>query len=111
VLVRVDPATGALATTGCPGALVEAFISGTQPVDVCRLHGGLLASSTQVNGWDTPGDAATVASSEQETAAGGAGHQPARRRTVQAAAKKQEPASQPAPPKKGFFRRILDMFK
>jgi penicillin-binding protein 1B len=111
VLVRVDPATATLAATGCPGAMVEAFLAGTQPVEVCRVHGGTLASSTQVSGWETAGEAATAALSSQEKEAGGVGAQPPRRRAVQAASKQAEPPPPPAPPRKSLFRRLLDVFK
>ncbi|MBI4892977.1 MAG: PBP1A family penicillin-binding protein [Acidobacteria bacterium] len=49
-IVDIDPATGMLATSTCPGARPEVFIAGTQPVDLCRVHGG--AGRTQVAGWD-----------------------------------------------------------
>lgn len=111
VMVQVDPATGMLAAPGCPGAQVQAFIAGTQPVEICRLHGASLAGTTQVTSWDTPAEETRkVASAPGESAA------PAERRRVsrksartpeaQSPAQKQEPA-----PKKGLFRRILDMFK
>jgi penicillin-binding protein 1B len=110
VLVRVDPATGALATSGCPGALVEAFLAGTQPVEVCRVHGGTLASATQVSGWETDGEAPSEArSATAGTEARPAAAPPGRRRVAQAAAK---PAETPPPaPRKSVFRRLLDMFK
>ncbi|MBC8165733.1 MAG: PBP1A family penicillin-binding protein [Bryobacteraceae bacterium] len=50
VSVDIDPATGQLATAGCPAARSEVFIAGTQPIELCRLHGGM---GTQVAGWET----------------------------------------------------------
>jgi penicillin-binding protein 1B len=50
VSVDVDPGTGQLATAGCSHARPEVFISGTQPVELCHLHGG---GGTQVAGWET----------------------------------------------------------
>lgn len=50
VSVDIDPLSGQLATAGCPGARAEVFISGSQPVELCHLHGG---GGTQVAGWDT----------------------------------------------------------
>jgi penicillin-binding protein 1B len=111
VMVQVDPATGALAAPGCPGAQLQAFIAGTQPVEICRMHGASLAGTTQVTSWDAPAE-------ETKKAASAAGEPaapteprrvsrtPARTPAAQPAAKKQEPA-----PKKGLFRRILDVFK
>jgi hypothetical protein len=107
----VDPATGALATSGCPGAQLDAFIAGTQPVEGCRLHGGSLASATQVTGWDTGSEEpAATASGGTQRAAGGAPvrHQPAAAKSVGPTAAAQAPAP---PEKKGWFRRILDVFK
>ena len=57
VTVEIDPATGLLATASCPNPKNEVFIAGTQPVDVCKLHGGGAAS--QVATWD-PAPAPTV---------------------------------------------------
>ena len=50
VSVDIDPPSGQLATGACPTARAEYFVSGTQPVEMCRLHGG---SGTQVAGWET----------------------------------------------------------
>ena len=50
VSVDIDPASGQLATVGCPSARAEVFVSGTQPVELCRLHGGGI---THVAGWET----------------------------------------------------------
>lgn len=37
---KVDPQTGQLATSGCPEAVEEVFIEGTEPTDYCAIHGG-----------------------------------------------------------------------
>jgi len=104
VVARVDPATGALATSGCPGAQSQAFVAGTQPIEVCRLHGGTLASGTQVTGWDTAAEAPT-------TVALNAGA-PKKARPPGAAQQDQKKAeAAPPAPKRSFFGRILDMFK
>ena len=110
VMVNVYPATAALAAPGCPGAQVQAFIAGTQPTEICRLHGATLAGTTQVTSWDTPAEEAKKAASEPGESAAPA--EP--RRVSRAPARKPEPApaqkQQPAA-KKGLFQRILDMFK
>jgi len=40
VAVSIDPATGFLATEGCPERRDEFYILGTEPVDYCPKHGG-----------------------------------------------------------------------
>ncbi len=111
VMVRVDPASGALATTGCPGAQLEAFVAGTQPIEVCRLHGGSLASATQVTGWDTGSEQpATVAVNARRPESEG---RPVRnlRPAAPAGGPKAAAESVPPPRKKSLLRRILDVFK
>ena len=49
--VEIDPASGQLATAACPKTRTEVFISGTQPVESCRLHGG--ATGTRVASWES----------------------------------------------------------
>ena len=110
-MVQVDPATGSLAAPSCPGAQVQAFLAGTQPVEICRLHGGGLAGTTQVTGWETPA----------ENQRGGRRRRPSPRRLARGAEGPSRPASATAqsraakasPPaeKKGLFRRLLDVFK
>jgi penicillin-binding protein 1B len=111
VMVQVDPATGMLAAPGCPGPQLQAFIAGTQPVEICRLHGASLAGTTQVTSWDTPaGESKQLSSAPGEPAQPAeprrVGRRPAQKAAAQPPAPKQEPA-----PKKGIFGRILDMFK
>jgi membrane carboxypeptidase/penicillin-binding protein len=36
--VDIDPDTGKLAAPGCPKVFREAFLAGTEPVQVCELH-------------------------------------------------------------------------
>ncbi len=102
VSVEVDPASGRLAAAGCGPPRAELFIAGSQPNELCR--GG----TTQVAGWDTP---------VEETAAPGAEPRKARAgRSQEVASVRVPPAAPPAveektKPKKGFFSRILDVFK
>jgi len=35
---EVDPASGELATAGCPESRHEPFLAGTEPTEPCRLH-------------------------------------------------------------------------
>jgi penicillin-binding protein 1B len=37
----IDPQTGLVATTSCPQAVQEYFVSGSEPTQYCDLHGGL----------------------------------------------------------------------
>jgi membrane carboxypeptidase/penicillin-binding protein len=36
--LEIDRDTGKLATFACPRIFREAFIAGTEPVDICHLH-------------------------------------------------------------------------
>jgi hypothetical protein len=48
--------TGQLAAGNCPNPRAEVFLAGTQPVDVCRVHGGG-SHRTEIASWDAPGGA------------------------------------------------------
>jgi penicillin-binding protein 1B len=112
VAVEIDPTTGALAAAGCPTTRVEIFIAGTQPVEVCRLHG---SGATRVAGWETPsvppsGGQASSPSNEAEE----------KTRTVVVAKRPKRAAEapppesppQPKPPeKRGFFDRLRSIFR
>jgi len=37
---KVDPASGLKARSGCPQALEERFLAGTEPTESCPLHAG-----------------------------------------------------------------------
>ncbi|MBI5085068.1 MAG: PBP1A family penicillin-binding protein [Acidobacteria bacterium] len=108
--VDIDPLSGQLATSACPNARPEVFLAGTQPVDLCRLHGGGGSSRTQVAGWDSP----EAAAAGSQPAAQGTGQavrppRPERARSTPIPA----PAS-PAPPKeqkKGFWDRVRGIFR
>ncbi len=57
VSVQIDPESGMLATPNCPKTISEVYISGTQPVTSCPLHGGG-QTVTHVAGWEVPGNPA-----------------------------------------------------
>jgi penicillin-binding protein 1B len=42
---NIDPQTGQLATASCPQTVQEYFVAGSEPTEICELHGGHLASS------------------------------------------------------------------
>ncbi len=54
VSIEIDPESGMPATPQCPKKINEVFISGTEPVGSCPLHGGNSLDNTNVSGWDTP---------------------------------------------------------
>jgi len=44
-MVRVDPSSGGLATPSCPRVVALPFLDGTEPTQVCPLHGGSFAGA------------------------------------------------------------------
>lgn len=116
VSVDIDPVSGQLATAACPSARSEVFISGSQPVELCRLHGGGL---THVAGWETtpaPSAQPSAAIAPPSVAPAPGAQQPGEYRTAQSAvpsvpaADAQAPAVD-KPKRKGLFGRIKDIFK
>jgi penicillin-binding protein 1B len=111
VMVEVDRATGSLAAPACPGAQMQAFVAGTQPVEICRLHGGSLAGTTRVTSWETAAESPDKSTSEDTLAAA----PPTARKAARTAAPAGSQAAASTPPqpaeKKGWLRRILDVFK
>jgi penicillin-binding protein 1B len=103
VSVQIDPASGQLATAACPKVRTEYFIEGTQPVEMCQLHGG---GGTQVASWETEQPA--------QRAERPAVNQP-RERTAQNApppGSEQAPPRPPEPPKrKSLLDRLRSIFK
>ena len=109
VSVSLDPATGQLSTEGCPTKITEVFITGSQPLETCALHGGTRAVA-QVTGWDTPDP-------QQPKVVDDAAEKHSRRLVKvkppsETAEKVPQQETQPKPePKKGFFGRIKDWIK
>ncbi len=112
VSAEIDPESGQLATTSCPQVRTEVFIAGTQPVELCRLHGG---GGTQVASWETnepeKQQGAPVAASQ----ANGRSTPPLAARPVRSVPI--EPTQVPAKPeppkqkKRGFFDRLKSIFR
>ena len=102
VSVEIDPLSGQLATGACPSSRAEVFITGSQPIETCRLHGSGSRSGTQVAGWDNlPPDPEKAQQGDEEP-----------RRRGRARAQQEEPsADMPPAEKKGLFGRIKDIFK
>jgi len=108
VSVQIDPESGQLATAACPKVRTEYFVEGTQPVEMCHLHGG---GGTRVAGWQTtkPADATEPAAGPPVVAALPPQH---------AAPQNTPPAPDSASPKpaeprkhKSFFERLRGIFK
>ncbi len=107
VSVPIDPLSGQIATAACPKVRTEYFVEGTQPVEVCRLHGG---GATQVASWETnPGAART-----NDQASGAQVAPAARERTIPISPNASpDPATRPDDPpkkKKGFFDKLRGIF-
>ncbi len=106
VTADVDSETGQLATPNCPKVHSEVFIAGTQPVELCHLHGG---GKTQIAGWEP-----TAAPAQDKTpvvAANGDARTPASGARSIPVTPVPAPAQQPQKPeKKGFFGRLKDFF-
>jgi penicillin-binding protein 1B len=113
VSVQIDPESGLLATPYCPHTISEVYISGTQPVTSCPIHGGG-QSVTHVAGWELPSNPSPVEAAPHVNApppvlaarrpppgTGGAPPPP-----VDTAPKAEKPKE-----KKGLFRRLLGVFK
>lgn len=102
ITVDIDPETGKLAAPGCGSEpRPEVFIAGTQPVELCS--GG----STQVAGWDLPFGAPALMAANAGRANRAAGT------PVTSSVPRQVmlPPQEEKPKKKGFFGRILDIFR
>ncbi|HLX45144.1 MAG TPA: PBP1A family penicillin-binding protein [Bryobacteraceae bacterium] len=113
VTAEIDESTGMLATPACPKVRSQVFISGTQPVEVCRLHGG---ARTQVAGWEptapvTP--APTTVSDRPPTLAANPQSSPSvvGRSIPVAPAPPPDQKDPEKKPHKGFFGRLRDVFK
>jgi penicillin-binding protein 1B len=114
--VEIDADTGQLATAACPRVRTEVFIAGTQPVEVCRMHGGK-GGTTTISSWDTPGPTtvAQAGSTPREDVDDPPPSRPRSRPAPATAApqsKQQTKQAAPAQPeKKSLGERILGWFK
>lgn len=115
VSVEIDSQSGMPATPFCPNRKTEVFIAGTQPVGTCPLHGGSNPGATHVAGWELPAAPPVAPASGTQIAsadprlrrAPGAGA-PAANHPDGNSHNQQEQKPQK---RKGFFRRLLDVFK
>ncbi len=122
VSIDIDPQSGMPATPNCPARHAEVYIAGTQPVGACPLHGGGRLV-TNVTGWEVaPTPPASGDSAPRITGSNGDGMAPpasVARRAARQDSQQPAPAAQTANPpqeqkkteKKGFFRRLIGVFK
>jgi penicillin-binding protein 1B len=109
--VQIDPASGQLATAACPKVRTEYFIEGTQPSELCQLHGG---GGMRVAGWDTgqPARASDQNPSNPPGAGASSGVVYLQPRVAEASPSPESPSQPQAQPKrKGFFDRLRGIFK
>jgi penicillin-binding protein 1B len=120
VTVDIDEGTGELAAPNCPTDKVrsEVFIAGSQPLQICHLHGN---GRTLVSSWDpvqqqnAPAGGPTSELERGTAVAAAQNSQPgqsaprAAPRSIPITPQPSEPA--PEPKKKGFFGRLKDIFK
>jgi penicillin-binding protein 1B len=116
VSVEIDPMSGMPATPFCPKTKKEVFVAGTQPVGTCPLHGGSNPGATHVAGWEVPAPPALGPQNGTQVSA----TDPRLRHTPPtgaAVASNAQPDSsldqqgQKAQKRKGFLRRLMDVFK
>ncbi len=108
VSAEIDPESGELATSACPKFKTEVFIAGTQPVQLCHLHGG---AGTQVASWETVEPARPANPDIAATQQPGRAEPPHVVRSIPV-----DPIPQPAHPvepgkKKGLFDRLKGIFR
>ena len=114
VSAQIDLDTNELATYACPNRAGEVFIAGSQPTSFCYLHGGggrRLLLATNVAGWDS--DKAKASKTVAEVEDAGEEALPPTLVIEVPPPVETRPASsgQKPEPKKGFFGRILDVFR
>jgi len=112
VSVEIDPESGMLATPYCPTTITEVYISGTQPVTACPLH-GRGQSVTHVAGWEAPNAAPEPAPHVDAPPPNlSARHSPTGLPSAPADAPAQTAQKTEKPKeKKSLLRRLVDVFK
>ena len=116
VSMEIDPQSGMQATPACPITKTEVFIAGTQPVGFCPLHGGANSGATHVAGWEVPAPPAIGSQNgSQGAAADPRIHRipPAGPNVASNTRPDNTPDAQNQKPqkRKGFFHRLMDVFK
>ncbi len=114
VSAQIDLDTNELATYACPNRAAEVFIAGSQPTSFCYLHGGggrRLLLATNVAGWDSGKAKAGKTVAEVEDAGEEALPPPLVIEVPPPVETPPASSGQKPEPKKGFFGRILDVFR
>jgi penicillin-binding protein 1B len=114
VSIEIDPESGMPATPYCPRTRQEVYIAGTQPVGTCPLHGGGRQNVTNVAGWETVPPASGQVGDGAPSINSPAPAVVAQRQPTQAqpeAPDTAQPQQQEKPKKKGFFHRLLGVFR
>ena len=110
VSVQIDPGSGQIATAACPQVRTEYFIEGTQPVEMCQLHGG---GGTQVASWETVQPPRSSVPVQPATGGWQTAQPPQRAANNGPPTAPPDNAQHPAEPhkRKTIFGRIRDIFK
>ncbi len=119
VTADIDEETGELATPSCPKVRSEVFIAGSQPLQICHIHGN---GRTLVSSWDpvqqqnAPSAGPASEPESRSEVAAVQGTQPAQATRTRPAPRSIPVTPQPAQPepepkKKGFLGRLRDIFK
>jgi penicillin-binding protein 1B len=111
ITMMIDADTHQPATFACPNQESEVFIAGSEPIGYCQIHGGGRLLATNVAGWDS-GNGKTDPE-EPSAKVIDLGERPPRTASTQAGSGESREEPQPPEPrrKKGFFGRILDVFR
>jgi len=104
VSAQIDPASGQLATAACPKVRTEYFIEGTQPVEMCQLHGG---GGTQVASWET----APPSQPSRDRSAAAQGRDRVVENVPPAGQDQAPPAPVQPPKKKSLLDKLRSIFK
>jgi penicillin-binding protein 1B len=118
VTVDIDPETGELCTAACPQRTAEVFIAGSEPTRYARPGGQNLLLATNVAGWDpvTPEQQGEQQEGEAQAGTARPGEGLVGKPTIINVPEANQPGRNGEPgkakeKKKGFFSRILDVFK
>ena len=110
VQVAIDSDTGELATPHCPRTETDYFVEGTQPGEYCHLHFlqpvQRASSLPAIAGVAPPPDAAPAVAPPDTPAV-----VPVAAAPPPPAAAPTAPSEVPQPKKRGFFGRVLGIFK
>ncbi len=108
----IDPQTGLVATTSCPQAVQEFFVSGSEPTQYCDLHGGLAKAppvSWMAHLFGKPENPPPPVTSNSPNNASNTAGKPRPNTTPGSTARQADQAEQPEK-KKGLLDRVFGIF-